>query len=127
MTAEVDARSAPLSTRRLGHLLVDAALLGLAAALIAVVLAVPGPDLCPASLPVAPECSASARDRIALVAVLSVGVLAIVGWIANHVLRGPARWVVLVVIAAAAVVAGLTGASLLSTELRILGSGIPLG
>ncbi len=96
------------STRRVGHLLVDVALLGLAAAFIAIVLAVaPGPEVCALAIPSPTPCFPVDRDRIALITVISVGVLAVVGWIVNHLLHSRTRAVVLVVIVVAALVVGL--------------------
>ncbi len=109
------------STRRVGHLLVDVALLGLAAALIAIVLVVlPGPEVCALAIPSPTPCFQVDRDRIGLIAVISVGVLAVVGWIANHLLRGSMRAIVLVAIAVAALVVGLLGAASLHYSFWII-------
>lgn len=109
------------STRRVGHLLVDVALLGLAAALIAIVLVVlPGPEVCAQAIPSPTPCFQVDRDRIGLIAVISVGVLAVVGWIANHLLRGSMRAIVLVAIAVAALVVGLLGAASLHYSFWII-------
>lgn len=100
------------STRRVGHLLIDAGLLGLAAALIALVLAVaPGPEVCPLPFPSPTPCFQIDRDRIALITVIFVGVLAMVGWIMNYLLHGRTRAIVLAVVVVAAVIVGLLGAA----------------
>lgn len=121
MTVRGDARLAPPTTRRVGHLLVDVALLGLAAALIALVLAVaPGPEVCPLPFPSPSPCFQVDRDQIALMTVISVGVLAVGGWIVNHLLRGRTRAIVLVVLVIAALVAGLLGAASLHFQFWIV-------
>lgn len=109
------------STRRVGHLLVDLALLGIAAALIALVLAaLPGPEVCALAMPSPTPCFQIDRDRIGLLAVISVGVLTVVGWIANHLLRGSTRALGLVVIVVAALVVGLLGTSSLYFQFWII-------
>ncbi len=115
------------STRRVGHLLVDVALLGLAAALIAIVLSVPGPEICPAAMPPSPECDLAARDRTAALTVTVIGLLSLFGWIVNHTMRGARRPVALVALVVAIAVAGLVGADALQTDLRVIDPGTSLG
>lgn len=121
MTVRRDARPEPPTTRRVGHLLVDVALLGLATALIALVLVVlPGPEVCALAIPSPTPCFQIDRDRIGLIAVISVGALAVVGWIANHMLRGSTRAASLVVIVVAALAVGLLGAASLHYSFWII-------
>jgi len=111
MSERADTRP-ELTTRRLGHAVVDTALLVLALAVIALVLAVaPGPEVCAASLPTPGPCFSGDRQLIALVTVLGVGLVAIAGVIANHLLRGRRRRGALIAATGALLVLGLLGAA----------------
>lgn len=100
------------STRSVRHLVVDVALGTLMIALCGLVfLATPGPWLCPASNPTPFPCNQGDRDLIALITIISVLILLGVGVLANHLLRGRARSVTLLIAAGTALTVGLLGLS----------------
>ena len=126
MSERADTRPG-LTTRRLGHAVVDTALLVLATAVIALVLAVaPGPEICAASLPTPGPCLSGDRQFIALVTALSVGLVVIAGVIANHLLRGRRRRGALIAATGALLVLGLLGAASLYYSFWIIRPVIPL-
>ena len=126
MSERADTRPG-LTTRRLGHAVVDTALVVLATAVIALVLAVtPGPEVCAASLPTPGPCLSGDRQFIALVTALSVGLVLIAGVIANHLLRGRRRRGALIAATGSLLVLGLLGAASLYYSFWIIRPVIPL-
>lgn len=115
------APSQPLTTRRTGHFVVDAALIALAFGLSVLVFAVaPSPELCAASLPTPGPCNAPDRQQIALITIVSVLTIVLVGFIANHVLAGGVRSVAVGAAMIVALGVGLLGASSLAFSFWII-------
>lgn len=111
----------PLTTRRTGHFVVDAALTVLALGLVALVSAVsPSPEVCALSLPTPGPCFPDDRAQIAVITVVSVLAIALGGFIANHLLAGRARSMVVAAAMAAALAVGLLGASSLAFDFWII-------
>lgn len=110
-----------LSTRRASHFGVDATLTLVGVALAALVLALaPGPEACRLSLPTPGPCVADDRNLIALITIASVLAISLAGVIANHLLRGRTRAVLLAVALATALAVGLLGASSLAFDYWII-------
>jgi len=103
------------TTRRLGHLVVDTALLLLAVAMTALVLAVsPGPEVCGASLPTPGPCFSHDRQLITLATAVCVGLVSLAASIANHLLHDRRRRAALITAAITILGTGLLGAASLS-------------